>query len=106
MQHSHPNVFSQPHRMGHSITPRHILPHSSSSHSEPQIQPATLTPKSPNLNPITTTPNALPKQRHHSLSFSSEEMDASHHAGNNHWQLISRTKRKRLLQPQPTVQIP
>jgi hypothetical protein len=106
MQHSHPNVFSQPHRMGHSITPPHILPHSSSSHSEPHLQPATLTPKSPNSNPITTAPNALPKQRHHSLSSSSEEMDVIHHAGNNHWQLISRTNRKRLLHPQPTVQIP
>jgi len=92
--------------MRHSNTPPHILPHSSSSHREPHVQPATLTPKSSYSDSIITSPGALPKQRHHSLSSSSEETDAVHQASNNDWQLIRRTIRKRLINSQPTVQIP
>ena len=105
MQHSHPNVSSQLHLMRHSNTPPHILPHSPSSYKEPHLQPKTLTPKSSNSNSILTAPGTLPKHQH-SLSSLSEETDAVHQPSNNDWQLIRRTKRKRLINSQPTIQIP
>jgi hypothetical protein len=54
---------------------------------------------------VTKKPDPLVKQRQHSLCSSSEEMEVTTQASNNDWQLIRRTKRKRLYNTQPSVQI-
>jgi hypothetical protein len=54
--------------------------------------------------PTVTTPNDK-HRRHHRLSSSSEEADIPQ-ASNNDWQVIHRTKRKKIYSPQPTVSNP
>jgi len=58
------------------------------------------------LERVNTTLDALNKQRHHSLSSSSEKAEDAHHASNNGWQIIRHTKRKKRYSSQPAVQIP
>jgi len=45
------------------------------------------------------------KQGHHSLSSSSEETENAQQTSNNGWQIIRRTKRKKLYSLQPAVQM-
>jgi hypothetical protein len=53
---------------------------------------------------VAKKPDPLVKQRQHSLSSSSEEMEVTTQISNNDWPLIRRTKRKRLYNTQPSVQ--
>jgi hypothetical protein len=55
---------------------------------------------------IAKTPDPSVIQRQHSISTSSEEMEVTTQANNNDWQLIRRTKRKRLYKTQPSLHTP
>jgi hypothetical protein len=79
--------------------------HPKPNHHEPPPHPAAPTPRLKQLNPINTTLDVLNKQRYHNLSSSSEEAEDAHQTSNNGWQLIRRTKRKKLYSSQPVVQM-
>jgi hypothetical protein len=76
-----------------------------SSHHDlpPHPEAPTLRPKQ--SNPINTTLDTLNKKQHHSLSSSSKEAKDAHQTSNNGWQIIRRTKRKKLYSSQPAVQM-
>jgi len=57
------------------------------------------------MNPINTTIDIINKQRHHSLSSSSEEAEDAHQTSNNTWQIIRLTKIKELYSSQPAFQM-
>jgi hypothetical protein len=67
--------------------------------------PAAPTPRLKQLNLINTTLDVLNKQRHHILSFASEEAEDAHKTSNNGWQLILHTKCKKFHILQPAVQM-
>jgi len=96
----HPNhcVYAQPQRTKPNDTPPYTSSHPATSHYEAP------TPSSKHLNPNNITLDTLNKQRHHSLSFSSSEAEDAHQTSNNGWQIIRRTKRKKLYSSQPVVQ--
>jgi hypothetical protein len=59
----------------------------------------------PTTSKTTKMPDTLVKQRQHSISTHSEEMEEiTQRNRNNDWQMIRRTKRKRLYNTQPSVQ--
>ena len=105
MHHSNHYVYTQSQCTRPNDTPPHMSTHPAPSHHELPPHPAAPTPRLNQLNPINTTLDVLNKQRHHSLSSSSEEVEDAHQTSNNGWQLIRRTKRKKLHSSQPAVQM-
>ena len=105
MLHSNHYVYTQSQCTRPNGTPPHMSTHPARSHHELPPHPAAPTPRLKQLNPINTTLDVPNKQRHHSLSSSSEEAEDAHQTSNNGWQLIRRTKRKKLHSSQPAVQM-
>jgi len=101
MHHSNHYVYTQSQCTRPNNTPPHMSTHPAPSHHELPPHPAAPTPRFKQLNPINTTLDVPNKQRHHSLSSSSEEAEDAHQTSNNGWQLIRRTKRKKLHSSQP-----
>jgi len=93
-----------PNIQGPMIHPR-TSSHPAPNHHELPPHPAAPTPRLKQSNPINTTLHVLNKQRHHSQSSSSEEAENAHQTSNNGWQLIRRTKCKKLYSSQPVVQM-
>ena len=67
------------------------LNHRAARSSQEKILPKPTTPESSNK-----ATGAQHKQRHHSFSSSSDEMELEHQESRNDWQQIWRTKRQRL----------
>jgi len=93
----HPNhcIYAQTQRSRPNDTPPYTSSHPAPTHYEALPHPEVSTPSLNHLNPINTTLDILNKQRHRSLSSSSEEAEDAHQTSDNGWQIIRRTKRKK-----------
>jgi hypothetical protein len=81
-------------------------PHSTPNHQNLHPTAKALKPNPPLPKLAITDQDAPTKQRHHSLSSSSEEEGTAPQGNQNDWQQIHRKKRKRTSHSQPTLQIP
>ena len=105
MHHSNHYVYTHSQRTRPKDTSPHMSPHPAPSHHELPPHPVAPTPRPEQSNPTNTTLDILNKQQHQSLSSSSEEAEDTHLTSNNGWQIIQRTKRKKLYSSQPAVQM-
>jgi hypothetical protein len=105
MQSSHPTILNKPPSMGPPSTSSSTPPHSTLKHHKLHPTAKTLKPNPPTPKSAVTAQDAPNKQRHHTLSSSSEE-DTDPQGNQNDWQQIHRKKRIRSSNSQPTLQIP
>jgi hypothetical protein len=105
MHHSNHHVCTQSQHTRPNDTHPHMSSHPALNHHKLSPHPAAPMPRLKQSNPINTTLDVLNKQRHHNLSSSSKEAEDAHQTSNNGWQLIRRTKRKKLYSSQLDVQI-